>query len=65
MASPSSSSSLRVLRAGSKLLGGKATRAPRLAEQLYTQIYKLITAAVPLVESMMSQSQRMLMMTGF
>jgi len=45
MASPSSSSSsLRVLRGGSQLLGGKATRAPRLAEQLYTQIYKLITA---------------------
>src|SRR6266487_332616 len=45
MAPPSSSSSsLRLLRGGSRLLGGKATRAPRLAEQLYTQIYKLITA---------------------
>ena len=45
MARPSSSSpSLRALRGGSPLLGAKATRAPRLAEQLYTQIYKLITA---------------------
>jgi hypothetical protein len=28
-------------------------------------LYKLITAAVPLVELMMSHSQRMLMTTGF
>ncbi|MCK1479488.1 FadR family transcriptional regulator [Bradyrhizobium sp. 197] len=44
MALPPSSSSLRLPRGGSQLLGAKATRAPRLAEQLYTQIYKLITA---------------------
>ena len=41
---PSSSSPPRALRGGSQLLGAKATRAPRLAEQLYTQIYKRITA---------------------
>ena len=45
MAPPSSSSSSqRLPRGASELLGAKAKRAPRLAEQLYTQIYKQITA---------------------
>lgn len=47
MARRSSSSALRDLRdlrGGNALLGAKAARAPRLAEQIYTQIYKLITA---------------------
>lgn len=42
MAIPSSPSSPRAPRSAGPLLGVKATRAPRLAEQLYTQIYKQI-----------------------
>lgn len=42
--SSSSSSSPRVLRGTRQLLGTKATRAPRLGEQLYTKIYKQITS---------------------
>jgi len=42
MAPPSSPSSPRAPRSAGPLLGVRATRPPRLAEQLYTQIYKQI-----------------------